>query len=196
MSLSHAVDFLNANYYTSHNPILSPREREAYTVSVKVGPLKEFPAGSPGPLERNYSRSYYVKTFNKKGNIKEIGMSALEQVLKGYGCFKEGDIEGLAALCHEDMTFKMNGTHSLSGEYHGFGNWLNNFLAKIPTVIPGFHLEMEHCFESGNDVFCHLRATGEGLDGYFGHYFVVEDGKIRSFHAFDDSQQWAKALGE
>ena len=196
MSLSHAVDFLNANYYTSHNPILSPQEREAYTVSVKVGPLKEFPAGSPGALERSYLRSYYVKTFNKKGNIKEIGMSALEQVLKGYGCFKEGDIEGLAALCHEDMTFKMNGTHSLSGEYHGFGNWLNNFLAKIPTVIPGFHLEMEHCFESGNDVFCHLRATGEGLDAYFGHYFVVEDGKIRSFHAFDDSQQWAKALGE
>ena len=196
MSLSHAVDFLNANYYTSHNPILSPQQREAYTVSVKVGPLKEFPAVSPGALERNYLRSYYVKTFNKKGNIKEIGMSALEQVLKGYGCFKEGDIEGLAGLCHEDMTFKMNGTHSLSGEYHGFGNWLNNFLAKIPTVIPGFHLEMEHCFESGNDVFCHLRATGEGLDAYFGHYFVVEDGKIRSFHAFDDSQQWAKALGE
>ena len=196
MSLSHAVDFLNANYYTSHNPILSPREREAYTVSVKVGPLKEFPAGSSSALERKYLRYYYVKTFNKKGNIKEIGMSALEQVLKGYGCFKEGDIEGLAALCHEDMTFRMNGTHSLSGEYHGFGNWLNNFLAKIPTVIPGFHLEMEHCFESGNDVFRHLRATGEGLDAYFGHYFVVEDGKIRSFHAFDDSQQWAKALGE
>ena len=96
-------------------------------------------------------------------------MSALEQVLKGYGCFKEGDIEGLAALCHEDMVFRMNGTHSLSGEYHGFSNWLNDFLAKIPTVIPGFHLEMEHCFESGNDVFCHLRATGEGLDAYFGH---------------------------
>ena len=196
MSLSHAVDFLNANYYTSHNPILSPQEREAYTVSVKVGPLKEFPAGSLSSLERSYFRSYYVKTINKKGKIKETGMSALEQVLKGYGCFKEGDIEGLAALCHEDMTFRMNGTHSLSGEYHGFGNWLNNFLAKIPTVIPGFHLEMEHCFESGNDVFCHLRATGEGLDAYFGHYFVVEDGKIRSFHAFDDSQQWAKALGE
>ena len=196
MSLSHAVDFLNANYYTSHNPILSPQQREAYTVSVKVGPLKEFPAGSLSSLERSYFRSYYVKTINKKGKIKETGMSALEQVLKGYGCFKEGDIEGLAALCHEDMTFKMNGTHSLSGEYHGFGNWLNNFLAKIPTVIPGFHLEMEHCFESGNDVFCHLRATGEGLDAYFGHYFVVEDGKIRSFHAFDDSQQWAKALGE
>ncbi len=99
-------------------------------------------------------------------------MSALEQVLKGYGCFKEGDIEGLAALCHEDMVFRINGTHSLSGEYHGFSNWLNDFLAKIPTVIPGFHLEMEHCFESGNDVFCHLRATGEGLDAYFGHYFV------------------------
>ena len=65
-------------------------------------------------------------------------MSALEQVLKGYGCFKEGDIEGLAALCHEDMVFRINGTHSLSGEYHGFSSWLNDFLAKIPTVIPGF----------------------------------------------------------
>lgn len=123
-------------------------------------------------------------------------MSALEQVLKGYKCFKDGDIEGLGALCHEDMVFKMNGTHSLSGEYHGFQNWMQNLLAKIPTVIPDFHLEMEHCFESGNDVFCHLRATGEGMDAYFGHYFVVEDGKLRSFHAFDDSQQWAKALGE
>ena len=123
-------------------------------------------------------------------------MSALEIVLQGYGCFKEGEIEGLSALCHEDFVFKMNGTHSLSGEYQGFSNWLNNFLAKIPSVFPDFNLEMEHCFESGNDVFCHLRASGEGLDGYFGHYFVVEDGKIRQFHAFDDSQQWAKAMGE
>jgi len=32
--------------------------------------------------------------------------------------------------------FRMNGTHSLSGEYYGFSNWLNSFLAKIPSVIP------------------------------------------------------------
>ena len=63
-------------------------------------------------------------------------MSALEPVLKGYGCFNEGSIEGLAALCHEGMMFKMNGNNSLSGEYCGFSNWLNSFLAKSPTVIP------------------------------------------------------------
>jgi hypothetical protein len=63
-------------------------------------------------------------------------MSALEPVFKGYGCFKEGGIEGLAALRHGDMMFRMNGTHSLSGEYYGFSNWLNSFLAKIPSVIP------------------------------------------------------------
>ena len=63
-------------------------------------------------------------------------MSALEPVVKGYGCFNEGSIEGLAALCHEGMMFKMNGNNSLSGEYYGFSNWLNSFLAKSPTVIP------------------------------------------------------------
>ena len=63
-------------------------------------------------------------------------MSALEPVFKGYRCLREDGIEGLAALRYEGMLFKMNGTHSLSGEYHGFSNWLNSFLTKIPTVIP------------------------------------------------------------
>lgn len=63
-------------------------------------------------------------------------MSALEPVLKGYGCFNEGSIEGLAAPCREGMMFRMNGNNSLSGEYYGVSNWLNSFLAKSPTVIP------------------------------------------------------------
>ena len=121
-------------------------------------------------------------------------MDAHETVLKAYKFFSEADMENLATLYHDDYVFYMNGMHRLSGQYHGFGDWASNCLAKIPQALPNFNLEVLTSFSDGSRVFVHARATADGLDAYFGHYAVVEDGKIKEFHVFDDSQKVAHAM--
>ena len=49
-----------------------------------------------------------------------IGEEMTAQVaLQSYQLFKNGDIEGLKALCHDDYTMTLNGMHRLSGTYRG-----------------------------------------------------------------------------
>ena len=69
-------------------------------------------------------------------------MDAHETVLKAYKYFGEADMENLATLYHDDYVFYMNGMHRLSGQYHGFGDWASNCLAKIPQALPNFNLEV------------------------------------------------------
>ena len=121
-------------------------------------------------------------------------MNAHETVLKAYEYFGEGNMEMLATLYHEDYVFYMNGMHRLSGTYHGFEDWAKNCLAKIPQVLPNFSLEILTSFSDGSRVFVHARSTADGLDAYFGHYAVVQDGKIKEFRVFDDSQKVAHAM--
>ena len=40
----------------------------------------------------------------------------------------------------------------------------------------------------GNHVFSMLNATADGMDADFGHFFKVENEKIKEFHIFDDSR--------
>ena len=121
-------------------------------------------------------------------------MNAHETVLKAYEYFGEGNMEKLATLYHEDYVFYMNGMHRLSGTYNGFEDWAKNCLAKIPQVLPNFNLEILTSFSDGSRVFVHARSKADGLDAYFGHYALVEDGKIKEFHVFDDSQKIAHAM--
>ena len=51
-------------------------------------------------------------------------MTPKESVLGGYASFAEGDMECLAKIYHEDASIKVNGNHELSGQYHGFHDFL------------------------------------------------------------------------
>jgi hypothetical protein len=48
--------------------------------------------------------------------------------------------------------------------------------------------------EENGDVFVHVHLTADSLDSYSGHYDIIEDGKIKTFHIFDDSQKLAHAM--
>ena len=81
----------------------------------------------------------------------------------------------------------------MSGEYHGFPAFLEGVLAKIPVHWPNFNLTPISMISEGNTVFVKLKATADDLDAVFGHLWEVEDGKVVSFHAFDDTQEMAAA---
>jgi len=121
-------------------------------------------------------------------------MNAHEIVLKAYDYFSQGNLIEMKNLTHEDYIFWMNGMHTLSGKYHGFDDWAKNCLAKIPIVLPNFKLEILSSFGNESQVFVHAHATADGLDAFFGHYATVENGKIKEFHVFDDSQKVSHAM--
>ena len=39
----------------------------------------------------------------------------------------------------------------------------------------------------GNKVFVIVKGTAQGMDTLFGHYFEVEDGKMKVMMTFDDT---------
>jgi len=121
-------------------------------------------------------------------------MTPKEIVLGGYKLFAEGDMESLSKINHKNAVMKVNGDHELSGEYHGFDDFLNNFLAKIPTLFPNFDLDILNVTAEENRVIVHVKYTADNLDAESVHMFVVEDGLQTEFRLVDDSQIMAKAL--
>jgi ketosteroid isomerase-like protein len=121
-------------------------------------------------------------------------MTPKEIVLSGYQSFAEGDMEGLGKIYHKDALIKVNGNHELSGEYHGFDDWLANFLAQIPIKFPNFHLDILNVTAEDDRVHVRVHYTADNLDTHSVHMFVVKDGLETEFDIFDDSQAMAEAL--
>ena len=121
-------------------------------------------------------------------------MSTKELVLGGYKSFAEGDMESLGKIYHPHAVIKVNGDHELSGEYRGFDDFLNNFLAQIPIKFPNFDLDILNVTAEDDRVFVNVHYTADNLDAQSVHMFVVKDGLETEFHLFDDSQKMAAAL--
>ena len=121
-------------------------------------------------------------------------MTPTEIVLSGYQCFAEGDMEGLGKIYHPNALIKVNGDHELSGDYHGFDDFLNNFLARIPIKFPNFDLDILNVTAEDNRVHVHVKLSADNLESEAVHMFVVEDGLETEFRIVDDSQKIAKAL--
>ena len=122
-------------------------------------------------------------------------MTPKEVVLSGYKFFAQGDMESLSKINHEDALFTVNGDHDLSGTYHGFNDFLTNFLGHIPIKFPNFDLVILNVVSEDDRVYLHIRYTADNLDAESVHMFVVKGGLQKEFHIFDDSQKIANALG-
>ena len=121
-------------------------------------------------------------------------MTPKEIVLGGYQSFSEGDMEGLAKIYHKEAVITVNGNHKLSGEYHGFDEFQNNFLVKLPIKFPNFNLNILSVTAEDNRVLLHVKYTADNLNAESVHMFVVEDGLETEFRIVDDSQKIADAL--
>ena len=113
---------------------------------------------------------------------------------KAYDCFASGDMETFATLWADDAVIVCNGMHKFSRTYYGVGDWMANMLAHMPTHFPGLKVTPLHMVEEDGHVFIHAHVTAEGLDSFSGHYDIIEDGKIKEFHIFDDSQKLGQAM--
>ena len=121
-------------------------------------------------------------------------MTPKEIVLGGYHSFAAGDMEGLGKIYHKDALIRVNGNHELSGEYHGFDDFLANFLTQIPIKFPNFNLDVLNVTAEDDRVHVNVHYTADNLDAQSIHMFVVKDGLETEFDIFDDSQKMAAAL--
>ena len=120
-------------------------------------------------------------------------MTPKEVVQKGYDCFSTGDMETFVGLFHEDVKVVMNGMHKFSGTYNGINEFMGT-LALIPTHYDNFAVTVTNMISDGDQVFTQLDAKADGMEGKFGHFHKIEDGKIREFWIYDDSQKMAHAM--
>ena len=121
-------------------------------------------------------------------------MTPKEIVMGGYQSFADSDMEGLGKIYHKDALIRVNGNHALSGEYHGFDDFLTNFLAQIPIRFPNFNLDILNVTAEDDRVHVRVHLIADNLDVESMHCFVVKEGLETEFDIFDDSQKVAAAL--
>ncbi|MBT5300898.1 MAG: hypothetical protein HOL33_01815, partial [Tateyamaria sp.] len=63
-------------------------------------------------------------------------MTPKEVMQKTFDCFESGDMEVFQTLHTDDVVVTMNGSHSLSGTYNGFADFIENMIANIPSTFP------------------------------------------------------------
>ena len=114
-------------------------------------------------------------------------MSATEIVQQAYEAFGEGDMEELASLMSDHYVGKLPELLPNGGMFNSPNDFIQNCLAKIPTLWSDFEIEPIQMYESGNTVFMHGKITAGGKTSETMHMSVVEDGKFAKFQAFDDS---------
>ena len=114
-------------------------------------------------------------------------MSALEIVQQAYAAFGEGDMEKLVSMISDSYVGKLPESLPNGGTFNGPNDFIQNCLAKIPTLWSDFEIEPIQIYESGNTVFFHGKITAGEKTSETMHMSVVEDGKFVKFQAFDDS---------
>ena len=131
-----------------------------------------------------------LKVFKLKGEL----MDAKEIVKNGYELFGKGDMEGFTNTLHDDVVWVYPGDkHPMSGTHKGKEAFMKNMM-QVPNLFSNFHVLPESMISEGDKVFVNVKASADGMDTIFGHYFEVKDGKLSKFIAYDDTLSMFNAV--
>ena len=121
-------------------------------------------------------------------------MDAKEIVKKGYEFFGKGDMESFMNMIHNDVVWVYPGDkHPMSGTHKGKEAFMKN-MTQVPNLFSNFHVLPQSMISEGDKVFVNAKATADGMDTIFGHYFEVKDEKLSMFIAYDDTLSMFNAL--
>jgi len=125
----------------------------------------------------------------------EVDKEVLESlVFKAYSTFATGDTKEWAKLHTKDLQFTIFGDLPQSGVNIGTDAVIENVFKVIPVYWPEFALTPIETRVEGNVVFVHNKMTATGLDTETMHMFVIREGKIASFTAFEDTDSMRKSM--
>ncbi len=104
-----------------------------------------------------------------------------ELLRRGYDAFKRGDMETMAELFADDITWHSAGDSPLSGEFHGQQEVFANF-AKIPELTESFEMEIHDVLANDEHAVGLVTTRGERegktLAANAVHVYHVEDGQF------------------
>jgi len=121
-------------------------------------------------------------------------MTPKDIVRKLFDSFDALDMATFASLFHEDAVIIVNGLHKYSRTYHGVNDWMQNMLGSLPIHFPNLKLTTQGMVEDQGKVFTLVSITADNLESTAVYHHTVENGKIMSFHLYDDSQKFAHAM--
>ena len=120
-------------------------------------------------------------------------MTPKDVVAKNYECFNTGDMETFVSLYHDDVVVTINGMHRFSGTHRGI-EALVQVLSQVPARFEDFSVTPVNIIAEDDQVFVQIHGKAKGLEGDFGHFLKLENGKIKEFWIYDDSQKMAHAM--
>tara|TARA_Y100001970_G_C13844358_1_gene656069 strand:+ start:254 stop:637 length:384 start_codon:yes stop_codon:yes gene_type:complete len=125
-------------------------------------------------------------------------MNVKERVKLGYDLFNKHDMETFfKELVDENTTWTFpgkEGVHPLSGVHSGPQAMMAAF-SKIPEKWTNLTVTPMDMISEDNKVFVRVKATADGMDTIFGHYFEVDDnGKMKTMMTFDDTLTMYNAI--
>lgn len=115
-------------------------------------------------------------------------------VSEAYAAFAAGDTEAWAKIHTDDLKFTIFGDLPQSGVFVGTDAVIKNVFEVIPVYWPKFSLTPIDTKVSGDVVFVHNKMTADDLDSETMHMFVIRNGKIASFTAFEDTGSMRRAM--
>jgi uncharacterized protein len=131
-----------------------------------------------------------------------MGAQENKQVVQqAYSAFARGDIQGLLALCAEDIQWVSPGEGlPPTGTYHGHAAVANAF-EKLVRELEIDALEPREFIAEGDRVLVlgwehgKVRASNRKYEFHWVMAFNVRDGKITSCHEYNDTLALARAYG-
>ena len=122
-------------------------------------------------------------------------MDAKEIVKRGYELFGKGDMETFFnEIVHDEITWIYPGDkHPMSGTHKGKEAMMKT-MSLIPQQWSNFSVTPDFMIAEGDKVFAKCKATADGMETIFGHYFEIKDGKMSMFMAFDDTLSMYNAI--
>ena len=126
----------------------------------------------------------------------------IEIVKRGYEAFGRGDINGLLALCAENVEWVSPGPSELptAGIRRG-REQVAQFFGAVDQVFEIQRFEPMQFVAQGEQVVvlgkdtAKVRATGKVLTEAWAHAFTIRDGKIAAFREYIDTSEVVAELG-
>lgn len=165
-----------------------------------VAALVQYTAEQPHPVDQRgmqliglrTGRIVEVRNFAEDQYAQDAALTTEtneERTRRGYRLFAEGDVEGIRALLHPDITWTVSGRNALSGTYRGIDEVVGYFVALFERSGGTFRADLLACGEIAPDlVHCQVRLTGDlpggRLDSTIVQTFRTRDGRTIEVHDY------------
>ena len=136
-------------------------------------------------------------------NEKVMNNTSKEAVQAFFNAFGRGDFQGILNSFHEDCTIIAvregeRADKQLYGSYTGIGG-LKEFLGNLGHAFDTKAFAVDHLIGEGNVAFAsgtfthNIKATGKPYSSGWSLMCIVEDGKIKAYHFYEDSASFVEA---